>query len=81
MLIIYVIIQIDYLCHINLYSDDAIKHGQNNMYTNLVQEVVRDALNKLYYKYVLQFPRDEQGELNIDLYNMIDTQIVNEMST
>nr|GMD43888.1 serine/threonine-protein phosphatase 7 long form homolog [Ipomoea batatas] len=49
--------RVEALRHISIQGAIAAEQGQSNNYTNVMQQIGNDELNRLNYGYVLQFPR------------------------
>nr|GLL41834.1 hypothetical protein Itr_chr12CG14060 [Ipomoea trifida] len=49
---------VEALRHINIHGEIAVEHGQNNSFTNVMQQIARDELVRLNYGYVLELPRN-----------------------
>nr|GMD34179.1 hypothetical protein Iba_chr09cCG9620 [Ipomoea batatas] len=49
--------KVEALRHISIQGAIAAEQGQSNNYTNVMQQIANDELNRLNYGYVLQFPR------------------------
>nr|GMC66422.1 uncharacterized protein LOC109172328 [Ipomoea batatas] len=51
---------VEALRHINIHGEIAVEHGQNNSFTNVMQQIARDELVRLNYGYVLELPRNNE---------------------
>nr|GMD54367.1 CBL-interacting serine/threonine-protein kinase 14-like [Ipomoea batatas] len=49
---------VEALRHINIHGEIVAEHGQNNSFTNVMQQIARDELVRLNYGYVLELPRN-----------------------
>nr|GLL39919.1 CBL-interacting serine/threonine-protein kinase 14-like [Ipomoea trifida] len=49
---------VEALRHINIHGEIVVEHGQNNSFTNVMQQIARDELVRLNYGYVLELPRN-----------------------